>query len=97
MRHARFIDHAEFWVAAVLLSAAWFYYPYCQTGPGLCIWKAWLGVSCPGCGLTRGLCFLVHGKVAEAIRFNPLSLLAAAILVSNVLRGAAGSVMVAGG
>jgi hypothetical protein len=82
-----FNENVEFWFAVLILSAAWFYYPYCQTGPTLCIWKKLLGISCPGCGLTRGVCFLVHGKWAEAIRFNPLSLLAVGILLSNTLYG----------
>ncbi len=80
-------ERVEFWFAVFILSAAWFYYPYCQTGPTLCIWKELLGVSCPGCGLTRGVCFLIHGKWVEAIRFNPLSLLAVGILSSNILCG----------
>ena len=78
-------ERVEFWFAVFALSAAWFYYPYCQTGPTLCIWRILLGVPCPGCGLTRGVCFLVHGKWAEAIRFNPLSLLAIGIFMSNIL------------
>jgi hypothetical protein len=60
-----------FCFALVALSAAWSYYPYCRAGPSLCIWRTLLGIPCPGCGLTRGVCFLVHGKWATAIRFNP--------------------------
>jgi hypothetical protein len=78
-------EHSEFSFAVGVLSAAWFYYPYCQTGPTLCVWKKLLGVSCPGCGLTRGVCFLVHGRWAEAIRLNPLSPLAVAILLCNIV------------
>jgi hypothetical protein len=85
-----FHERFEFWCAVLILSAAWFYYPYCQTGPTLCVWKKLLGVPCPGCGLTRGVCFLVHGQWAEAVRFNPLSLLAVGILLGNLLRGASG-------
>ena len=82
-----FHERVEFWFAVLILGAAWFYYPYCQTGPTLCIWRNLLGIQCPGCGLTRGVCFLVHGRWAEAIRFNPLSLLAVGILLSNTLYG----------
>ena len=81
----RFSQHFEFWFAAAALSAAWLYYPYCQTGPALCIWKKLFGVACPGCGLTRGVCFLVHGRWADAARFNPLSLLAGGILLGNIV------------
>lgn len=86
MRHAG--EHFEFWFAVLTLAAAWVYYPYCETGPTLCVWKKLFGVACPGCGLTRGICFLVHGRLTEAARFNPLSLLAAAILLCNLLSGA---------
>jgi hypothetical protein len=78
-------ERVEFWFAVFALSAAWFYYPYCQTGPTLCIWRILLGAPCPGCGLTRGVCFLVHGKWVEAVRFNPLSTLCVGILLGNVL------------
>ena len=81
----RFCEHFEFWFAVAALSAAWLYYPYCETGPTFCIWKKLLGVACPGCGLTRGVCFLVHGRWAEAVGFNPLSPLAVAILLWNIL------------
>ena len=84
----RFWEHFEFWCAVAALSAAWLYHPYCQTGPTLCVWKKLLGLACPGCGLTRGACFLVHWRWAEAIRFNPLSPLAAGTLLCNFLGGA---------
>ena len=80
-------EYVEFWFAVTVLSAAWFFFPYCQSGPNLCIWKNLFGLPCPGCGLTRGVCFLVHGNWAEAVRFNPLSFLAVGILASNILRG----------
>ena len=83
-------ERIEFWFAVLILSAAWFYYPHCQTGPSLCIWKNLLGIPCPGCGLTRGVCFLVHGRWAEAVGFNPLSLLAVGILSSNIVCGVFG-------
>ena len=31
-----------------------------------------LGLQCPGCGLTRAGSALVHGHLLEAFRFNPL-------------------------
>ena len=82
-----FHERVEFWSAVLILSAAWFYFPYCQTGPTLCIWKKLFGLRCPGCGLTRGICFLVHGRWVEAVSFNPLSPRAVGILAVNALRG----------
>lgn len=69
------LDHFDLWVFPTLLLAAWLYYPYCQEGPSLCIWKALFHKPCIGCGLTRGICFLVHGHLRDAIRFNFLSVL----------------------
>jgi len=85
---SRFPVDVDFWLSATLLGAAWFYYPYCQVGPTLCVWRKLLGIACPSCGLTRGVCFLVHGQFAEAVRFNPLSLVVSGILLGNIFRGA---------
>jgi len=82
-----FCDYFEFWFSVAALSVAWLYYPFCESGPTLCIWKRLLGVACPGCGLTRGVCFLVHGRWADAVRFNSLSPLATGILLCNLLGG----------
>lgn len=68
------LSHFDLWFFPCVLLTAWFYYPYCQNGPSLCIWKALFHKPCIGCGLTRGVCFLVHGQLHEAVRFNPLSL-----------------------
>ena len=42
--------------------------------PELCTWRRILGVSCPGCGLTRAFIALAHGDVWRAWRFNPAAL-----------------------
>jgi hypothetical protein len=69
------LDRFEMWLLPVVVLAAWFYYPYCQEGPNLCIWRELFHKPCLGCGLTRGVCFLVHGRLHDAVRFNPLSIL----------------------
>jgi hypothetical protein len=88
-----FADSAEILLLPCILVAAWFYYPFCQNGPNLCVWRAVFHHPCIGCGLTRGICFLVHGRVREALTFNPLSplvlLLLFAGLVQEMLRRAA--------
>ena len=67
------LDNFDLWVFPTVLLAAWLYYPYCQEGPNLCVWKALFHKPCIGCGLTRGVCFLVHGHLHDAVRFNALS------------------------
>lgn len=39
--------------------------------PGVCISRQWFGLSCPGCGLTRGSVALLHGQWQQAWRYNP--------------------------
>jgi Protein of unknown function (DUF2752) len=76
----------DLYIFPVVVMAAWFYFPYCQTGPSLCLWKALFHVNCPGCGLTRGICFLVHGHVREAWAFNRLSPVAFTLFAVNFVR-----------
>jgi hypothetical protein len=33
-----------------------------------------IGLQCPGCGLTRAGSALLHGHLVEALRFNPLAI-----------------------
>ena len=37
-----------------------------------CIFHALTGLECPGCGATRALYHLLHGRIVEALRFNAL-------------------------
>jgi Protein of unknown function (DUF2752) len=37
-----------------------------------CMFHALTGLDCPGCGATRAAHALLHGRVAEAFRFNPM-------------------------
>lgn len=54
-----------------------------------CIFKAALGLPCPGCGMTRATVALLHGDWLEALRlhaFAPLLVIAAgAIVVTGLL------------
>jgi hypothetical protein len=38
--------------------------------PVLCTWRRLTGMSCPGCGMTRSLVFLAHGRPIEAFEMN---------------------------
>lgn len=43
--------------------------------PEMCGTKAYLGIACPGCGLTRSFISISHGKFAKAWGLNPASML----------------------
>ncbi len=39
----------------------------------LCPTATFIGVPCPGCGLTRATFALLHGQLGAAVRYHPLS------------------------
>jgi hypothetical protein len=41
-------------------------------GPPLCPTALFIGIPCPGCGLTRATLALLRGDVAGALHFHPL-------------------------
>jgi len=59
---------------------------FLKLGPFLPEWLTtcssvrYFGRPCPLCGITRGLCALLHGRVGEASAYNILSLPVAALL-----------------
>ena len=50
-----------------------------------CMLYQWTGLHCPGCGGTRAMAALSHGRIWEAIRFNPLLILGGPIIFAVVL------------
>lgn len=42
--------------------------------PSLCPFHTLTGVPCPGCGLTRAVVCLCHGRFSESLAFHPLAL-----------------------
>lgn len=50
-----------------------------------CTLYQWTGLHCPGCGGTRALAALSHGRLWEAIRFNPLLILGGPVIFAVVL------------
>jgi hypothetical protein len=53
------------WVLLHFDPATYDFYPRCPI-------FFWFGIYCPGCGATRALAALLHGRWLEAIHFNPL-------------------------
>jgi hypothetical protein len=61
---------------ALLLCAVLLAYPPAQSSlyPA-CPIHHLFGIDCPGCGATRALAALLHGRLAEALRLNALFVL----------------------
>jgi hypothetical protein len=60
-----------------------FFFEPGRTGifPG-CPFRAITGFTCPGCGSTRALHQLLHGRLVAALELNPLLVLAVPFLVT---------------
>jgi len=41
---------------------------------GFCVFNVTTGLDCAGCGTLRGMHALLHGRVAEALRYNAMLL-----------------------
>ncbi|HWS99935.1 MAG TPA: DUF2752 domain-containing protein [Pyrinomonadaceae bacterium] len=44
-----------------------------ELGVTLCPFRALTHHPCPGCGMTRAFCALMHGELWRAVRLNPFS------------------------
>lgn len=76
------------WVVPAMAMAGLF--AAAATGPmsseiGLCPYRNLFGVSCPGCGLSRGSAALLQGDVGSALAFHPLAPLALAQIVAGAV------------
>jgi Protein of unknown function (DUF2752) len=47
----------------------------------LCAVRSFLGVDCPGCGLSRSFAALTHGHLRASIDYHPLGIVIAAWLI----------------
>ena len=50
-------------------------------GPTICPFKAWTGLDCPGCGVTRAAHQLLNGHVLAAMDLNVVFVLAVPLLL----------------
>ena len=54
-------------------------------GPVLCPIRRFLGLECPGCGLTRAIVSLSHGELGAALGYHPFSVFVYAVLALTLL------------
>lgn len=54
-------------VVALLVPAQWI-----ERHPPPCLFTTVTGVRCPGCGMTRAVSCALHGRLRDAVRYNPL-------------------------
>lgn len=70
------------------LLGAYFYSYTNYNSPLFCPIKAFTGIPCPGCGMTRGFMAIASGNFKEAISYNlfsPILFLVLALIVSHLL------------
>ena len=71
--------------AAMAAVGGWVLYTFPPAGSRFypqCVFYALTGLECPGCGSTRALHHLVHGRVDEAFLMNPFLFAVVAMLLA---------------
>ena len=71
------------WVLYTFPPTAYAFYPRCPV-------RLLTGLECPGCGTTRALHHLLHGRIDDAFRLNPMLFVLVAVALCAlpaVLRG----------
>jgi len=81
------------WLSIAVGAAYLFFFEPGKTGffPA-CPFRTLTGLSCPGCGSTRGLHRLLHGDIVSALKFNPLMVLFLPFLLYALVRYTAAAV-----
>ena len=54
-----------------------------------CAMQRWVGVPCPGCGVTRGVVALLQGRFGDAYAANPAAPLVVAFLIGQLVTATA--------
>ncbi len=56
-----------------------------------CLFRSATGLQCPGCGSTRAMHHLLHGRVGDAFRLNPMLFAMMAVALCAVPSAARGT------
>lgn len=73
---------------ALLLPLAFALIPtrWLEAHPAPCLFRALLGVRCPGCGMTRAVSCALHGRARDAWGYNRLVVVLLPLLAFEWLR-----------
>ncbi len=52
--------------------------------PEVCLSRRFLGITCPGCGLTRSIIFLVHGNFAASYAIHHMGWLIFLMIIAQI-------------
>src|SRR5512133_801429 len=67
----RWLSHTGVVAAWAGLSLAFVCAPH-SFGASICWWQNTIGVSCPGCGITRSLSCGIRGRFGESLHYHPM-------------------------
>ena len=59
-------------------------FPGTPSLPEFCTMRRYLGIGCPGCGLTRCFISITQGQFREAWAFNPVGILLYLIIIFQI-------------
>ncbi len=57
--------------------------------PETCTLRARFAIDCPGCGMTRSFIHIAHGRILDALRLNPASILVFLFIAAQIPAAAA--------
>ena len=87
------LGRATFLVLSFVLFCAVVVPPLGRVPFSMCLYRLVLGQPCPGCGMTRSFLLLGHGRLAQAVELNPLSVVAFPLMIGLWLSGLRGLVV----
>ena len=71
-------------LALIAIPTAWL-----ERSPSVCLFRRVTGRPCPGCGMTRAVSSVMHGRLREGYRYNKRVVIVAPLLALNWFRALA--------